>query len=166
MRCCGSAPARHRPADARAAPEVFGMVTETRSGWRGAPADVAPSQPYREFAHDRVDMCVGAPIGQRDYAETWVVSNQSGELHNFHVHQSKFEVLESNRGPAPNVAALPATKDGAFHDTYPIDPGGWIRLRIRFDRPEQIGRYVYHCHILEHEDKGMMSVVQVVDTTP
>ncbi|MCB2035922.1 MAG: multicopper oxidase domain-containing protein [Ottowia sp.] len=66
---------------------------------------------------------------------------------------------------APDVAALPPTKEGAFHDTYPIDPGGWIKLRIRFDRPEQVGRFVYHCHILEHEDKGMMSVIQVVDTT-
>ena len=151
--------------DPATAPEVFGMVTEGPRTWSGAPGDVVPTQPYREFAHDRVDMCVGAPIGTHDYAESWVIANQSGELHNFHVHQSKFEVLATSRGAAPDVAALPPTKEGAFHDTYPIDPGGWIKLRIRFDRPEQVGRFVYHCHILEHEDKGMMSVIQVVDTT-
>lgn len=38
-------------------------------------------------------------------------------------------------------------------------------LKIAFDRPEQAGRYMYHCHILEHEDKGMMSMMQVVDVS-
>ena len=161
--CINGASADCNPGDPNA-PESFGMVTELRHSWGGAPADTLPTHPYREFSHDRVDLCIGAPIASGDYFEDWVVSNQAGELHNFHVHQAKFEVLEASATASSDVINVKPTPD-ALHDTYPINPGGWIRLRMRFTHREQVGKYVYHCHILEHEDKGMMSVIQVVDTS-
>jgi FtsP/CotA-like multicopper oxidase with cupredoxin domain len=145
--------------------EEFGMVTESSRTLTGTPADAIPTMPYRPFDHGRVDLCVGAPIATGTYEETWVVSNQAKELHNFHVHQSKFEVLEVNPGPNPELASKRPAVVGQFHDTYPIDAGGWIKLRIKFNRSQQVGKFVYHCHILDHEDNGMMSVIQVVNTS-
>jgi FtsP/CotA-like multicopper oxidase with cupredoxin domain len=36
-------------------------------------------------------------------------------------------------------------------------------MSVRFDRPEQVGTFVFHCHILEHEDKGMMNTITIFD---
>ena len=146
------------------ATEEFGMVTESSRVLTGTPSDAIPTMPYKPFDHGRVDLCVGSPMAT-DYEEIWVVSNQAKELHNFHIHQSKFEILETNSGIDPILSSTRPTIVGQFHDTYPIDAGGWIRLRIKFNRPQQIGKFLYHCHILEHEDKGMMSVIQVVNTS-
>ena len=46
-------------------------------------------------------------------------------------------------------------------DTLNIPPGHWARIRIRF--ADYVGRTVFHCHILSHEDLGMMGVVDIVD---
>ena len=40
---------------------------------------------------------------------------------------------------------------------------GTVKILIPFTNPLQVGKFVYHCHIGEHEDKGMMAVIQVVD---
>jgi FtsP/CotA-like multicopper oxidase with cupredoxin domain len=41
-------------------------------------------------------------------------------------------------------------------------PAGWIEVTIPFTRAESVGKYVFHCHILEHEDKGMMASIRVL----
>jgi FtsP/CotA-like multicopper oxidase with cupredoxin domain len=111
--------------------------------------------------------------------------NFSGEIHNFHIHQSKFVI---GTVFAPDSKDAPLTKyynaaagRGTVHDTVPIPratfapapvsaPAGTIgpfksaglsRVLVPFDRPEQIGKFVYHCHILEHEDGGMMASIIV-----
>jgi FtsP/CotA-like multicopper oxidase with cupredoxin domain len=175
--------------------------------------------------------------------EEWVIENWTNEIHNFHIHQTRFAV--SNRGngkayfdfpcnssaytliptdPAGGNQASPTavfcrTKDGpetgygdeliqqfynghtstgrdtnvqseSAHDTVPVPRGGCVptsengncfndnsgcdgvpgnpqcrpgrvTLRIPFNRREQIGQFVYHCHILEHEDRGMMAIIDV-----
>jgi FtsP/CotA-like multicopper oxidase with cupredoxin domain len=116
---------------------------------------------YLAFDPGRLDLCIWADIKNK-YFEHWVIKNDSIEVHNFHLHQAKFEVLDHYDGKRPLVASR-ASGAGILHDNYPVNPGGWIMLKISFDRPEQAGRYMYHCHILEHEDKGMMSMIQVVD---
>jgi FtsP/CotA-like multicopper oxidase with cupredoxin domain len=118
---------------------------------------------YLAFDPGRLDLCIWADIKNK-YFEHWVIKNDSKEVHNFHLHQAKFEVLDHFDGKKAWVASR-ASGAGILHDNYPINPGGWIMLKISFDRPEQAGRYMYHCHILEHEDKGMMSMIQVVDTS-
>jgi FtsP/CotA-like multicopper oxidase with cupredoxin domain len=118
---------------------------------------------YLAFDPGRLDLCIWADIINK-YFEHWVIKNDSAEVHNFHMHQAKFEVLDHDDGKKPLVASR-ASGAGVLHDNYPVNPGGWILLKIGFDRPEQAGRYMYHCHILEHEDKGMMSMMQVVDVS-
>ena len=52
-----------------------------------------------------------------------------------------------------------------LHDNYPLLPGARVLVMIRFDAAK-LGRFVFHCHILEHEDKGMMATIGVVDGPP
>jgi FtsP/CotA-like multicopper oxidase with cupredoxin domain len=121
---------------------------------------------YKAFepSNKTPSVCVGTPLAQGGVKETWVIVNESKELHNFHIHQLKFKVeavLDGGNSAERAVSTMP----GGYHDTFPINPKGRIKISIRFDRQEQIGRYFFHCHILEHEDNGMMARVQVIDTS-
>ena len=48
-------------------------------------------------------------------------------------------------------------------DTVPVAPRQSVTLRIAFTQPEIVGRFMYHCHVLEHEDGGMMAQIEVYD---
>lgn len=85
--------------------------------------------------------------------EEWRLYNPSQELHQFHIHQTDFQVVAINDKPVPL---------SGYRDTVFIPARGSITLRIPFRDPVMLGKFVYHCHILEHEDGGMMQVVQVV----
>lgn len=102
-----------------------------------------------------LDTCVAYPS-----TETWWIANASGETHNFHIHQTRFQVLEV-LGASPGFTPNP----NVYHDNYPVLIGQAIKLRIPFDRPEQVGSFVYHCHVLDHEDEGMMSAIEVRQTS-
>jgi FtsP/CotA-like multicopper oxidase with cupredoxin domain len=107
---------------------------------------------YRGKCFDGVlDTCVPYPAVQ----EWWVV-NASNEAHNFHIHQTRFKVL-AVRGANSAFTPIP----DVYEDNYPVLAGQAIKVRIPFTRPEQIGTFVYHCHILEHEDNGMMAAIEV-----
>jgi len=99
--------------------------------------------------------------------ERWVVINDSQECHNFHIHQMRFKVRRIQPGNTPADAQCLGDRaaslaNDAWHDNFPVPPGARVLIDMPFTRPEQLGRFVYHCHILEHEDKGMMAVVEVV----
>ena len=58
-----------------------------------------------------------------------------------------------------------------WHDTFPVPPRngnvyGRVFLFIPFEAEEQLGRFVFHCHILEHEDNGMMAAMEVTREKP
>ncbi|MDA9505773.1 hypothetical protein XI09_14225 [Bradyrhizobium sp. CCBAU 11386] len=99
-------------------------------------------------------------------SEIWNVVNKpfqdNQENHNFHVHQSKFEVVAVD-GPTGRISP---PRGGAaakrLVDNYPVPIGGSIRIRIQFTANQVGGRFVLHCHILEHEDKGMMAAIEVL----
>jgi FtsP/CotA-like multicopper oxidase with cupredoxin domain len=101
--------------------------------------------------------------------EVWNIVNRpfqdNQETHNFHIHQSKFEVLAvvdpHDRIEVPRGGS--AAK--RLVDNYPVPIGGSIRIRIRFTESQAGGRFVFHCHILEHEDKGMMAAIEVLSHT-
>lgn len=66
---------------------------------------------------------------------------------------------------APSAIAPLAVKkavDYGMHDTFPVPPMGYIDIDVLLNKPEQVGEYVFHCHILEHEDAGMMGKVVVM----
>jgi FtsP/CotA-like multicopper oxidase with cupredoxin domain len=98
--------------------------------------------------------------------EVWNIVNRpfqdNQETHNFHIHQTKFEVLEvvDPHGRIEVLRGGPAAK--RLVDNYPVPIGGSIRIRIRFTENQAGGRFVFHCHILEHEDKGMMAEIEVL----
>ncbi len=101
------------------------------------------------FDHDRVDVKV--PLGN---IEEWAIRNASDELHIFHIHQVAFQVISENGRLVPF--------DGLV-DTINVPIHGEVKIRLAFTDPTIIGRFMFHCHILEHEDKGMMSQIEVYD---
>ncbi|WP_404710145.1 multicopper oxidase family protein [Sphingomonas sp. MMS24-J13] len=104
---------------------------------------------HQTFDPKRVDVKV--PLGS---IEEWEIRNASEELHVFHIHQLAFQVLSVN-GKAQPFQGLQDTIDVPIH--------GSVRIRMAFTDPIIVGRFMFHCHILEHEDKGMMAQIEVYD---
>jgi len=93
-----------------------------------------------------------------DAVEIWEVTNAMGMNHNFHIHATHFQLLERN-GSANNVAA----NERGYKDTVYIPPGESVKLILKMtDYTDSSKAYMYHCHILEHEDAGMMGQFVVV----
>jgi FtsP/CotA-like multicopper oxidase with cupredoxin domain len=92
--------------------------------------------------------------------EDWVIENRARESHVFHIHQLHFQLLERD-GVKAEEPMLRDTIDLPFWDgksaQYPT-----VRLRMDFRATEIVGTFLFHCHILEHEDAGMMGSVEVV----
>jgi FtsP/CotA-like multicopper oxidase with cupredoxin domain len=92
--------------------------------------------------------------------EDWIVENRSSELHAFHIHQLHFMLLDYGGVPV-NERFLRDTVNVPYYNgrdlSYPS-----VRLRMDFRDPNIVGTFLYHCHLLEHEDKGMMGVIQVL----
>jgi FtsP/CotA-like multicopper oxidase with cupredoxin domain len=108
------------------------------------------------------DMSSTAPniTVQQGDVEDWIVENRTTELHDFHIHQIHFMLLEWFGLPV-DEPFLRDTVNVPFWDgkspDYPL-----VKLRMDFRDPNSIGTYVYHCHLLEHEDGGMMGLIRVV----
>ncbi|MGW7271166.1 multicopper oxidase family protein [Streptomyces sp. NPDC054864] len=106
----------------------------------------------RAMKMDRIDETV-----TRGTTETWTVRNNNGMPHNFHVHDVQFRVLEVN-GEAP-PPELRGAKDTVF-----LPNGTTMKLAMRFEGPADPDTpYMYHCHLLSHEDGGMMGQFVVVE---
>jgi FtsP/CotA-like multicopper oxidase with cupredoxin domain len=100
----------------------------------------------KEFDIERDDQVV-----QLDTTEEWVIRNASSVWHPFHIHINPYQVVAYNGQPV---------QVRSFEDTTAVPPFGEITIRTRFlDYP---GRWVYHCHILLHEDRGMMGTVRAL----
>jgi len=96
--------------------------------------------------------------------EVWTITNPTGVAHPFHIHGQQFQVLERSDGPVPESEK--GWKDVVFVPFHiPGQPqAGWVRVIKRFDDfSDSNNPYMYHCHILEHEDNGMMGQFTVVD---
>jgi FtsP/CotA-like multicopper oxidase with cupredoxin domain len=93
-------------------------------------------------------------------AETWEMHNFTEDAHPIHIHQIKFEVVgrEANGMPLPSVPG-----ESGFKDTVIAYPGEITRVKARYDLP---GFYVWHCHIVEHEDNEMMRPFHVGPIPP
>jgi FtsP/CotA-like multicopper oxidase with cupredoxin domain len=89
-----------------------------------------------------------------DELEVWEIQNQAEGLHSMHIHGTQFQVLERRfAGPMTPV-------DYGWKDTVLVNDNETVRLLVRFK--DHRGRYLFHCHFLEHEDDGMMVNVDVV----
>jgi FtsP/CotA-like multicopper oxidase with cupredoxin domain len=91
--------------------------------------------------------------------EDWVIENRSSELHAFHIHQIHFLLLDWSGTPV-NEPFLRDTVNVPYFNGRTLQYPS-VRLRMDFRDPDSVGTFVYHCHLLEHEDGGMMGLVRV-----
>jgi FtsP/CotA-like multicopper oxidase with cupredoxin domain len=143
-----------------------------------SPPPTADAVKIVEFDHAAPPtVCVQLGPRNEKVTETWMLVNLAGEDHNFHIHQTRFSVVAST---GDGGTALPSTVNGnpvlldnvpfphATGDACDGTVGPWIAgtckptfvtVSIPF---HEVGDFVYHCHILEHEDGGMMAKITVV----
>jgi FtsP/CotA-like multicopper oxidase with cupredoxin domain len=102
----------------------------------------------RQFDATRVNQVVR--LGD---TEEWVIRNTTREMHPFHIHVDDFQVVAVNARPY---------HARSLQDTVSLPSRGTVRIRLRFR--DFLGTFVYHCHILAHEDAGMMGIVEVTSS--
>lgn len=99
-------------------------------------------------------------VTQRGAVEDWTIENQTQEVHAFHIHQIHFQVIAVDGKTVP-------PDQRQWYDTYPVHYWDGVSKRypsitLRMDfRGAVEGEFVYHCHILDHEDQGMMANILV-----
>jgi L-ascorbate oxidase len=148
--------------------------------------------PVTQFDPSQNIVCLPLAAGQKPVHETWELVQLSTENHNFHLHQTRFRIIDPKAPANSPLAAAVNTSVGAgmLQDNIPLGvatPGTpdvantvannqngvctidqWrngqcTSKAVVVDIPfSQIGEFVYHCHILEHEDGGMMAKIKVV----
>jgi FtsP/CotA-like multicopper oxidase with cupredoxin domain len=133
-------------------------------------------------------ICLPLGPGQMPVTETWQIINLTTELHNFHIHQTKFRTVDTSAAAGSLLSPTSTQGAGVMEDNVPLPfaspgpnsqpvliPGSGsctiadyksgncqvtpITVQIPFSK---LGEFVYHCHILEHEDGGMMHAIEVV----
>jgi FtsP/CotA-like multicopper oxidase with cupredoxin domain len=107
------------------------------------------------------DMSSGIPdiVAQQGSVEDWIIENRSSELHAFHIHQLHFLLLDYMGKPVHEDFVRDTVNVPYFNGRALAYPS--IRVRMDFRDPNTVGTFVYHCHLLEHEDKGMMGLIRV-----
>jgi len=98
----------------------------------------------RHFDPSRIDTRV-----RLNTVEDWEILNSHRMDHPFHVHTNPFQLLDRRGVP-----------ERAWRDTLLVRAGSRVRLRLQFN--DYTGTTLYHCHILDHSDLGMMATLQIV----
>jgi FtsP/CotA-like multicopper oxidase with cupredoxin domain len=163
---------------------LFGFPQPTTFGLGYVETDAAGNDieatriPIGEFNPAQTVVCVPLPGGQTVH-EIWELQNLTDEDHNFHIHQTRFFLVAG--GVAPGVT-IPTLLNGSLvlHDNVPVphpanpapcSEGTLAAVKAGACKPSstfvvipfrEIGDFVFHCHILEHEDGGMMARIRVV----
>ena len=96
---------------------------------------------------NRVDATI--PLGS---TQTWLLQNLSPITHYIHLHEEAWQTIARNGKPAP--------PDEAVEDTWKLDPGESVEVAAKFT--DYTGVFMIHCHMLDHEDHGMMAQFAVV----
>jgi FtsP/CotA-like multicopper oxidase with cupredoxin domain len=99
----------------------------------------------RPMDMDRID--IESVLGS---TEIWEIQNIVGMDHPFHLHGFQFQVIDRNGVPEPYRS---------WKDTVNVPKHETVRFVVRFEN--HAGRWMYHCHILDHEDQGMMGVLSI-----
>ncbi|SEJ83799.1 Multicopper oxidase with three cupredoxin domains (includes cell division protein FtsP and spore coat protein CotA) [Propionispira arboris] len=103
-----------------------------------------------KFNEHRIDAY--GTVGKR---EIWEIYNQKdmmgGMVHPFHIHGTQFRIISRN-------GISPAANERGWKDTVAINPDERVKLEVMFIEK---GIFMYHCHILEHEDNGMMAQIKI-----
>jgi spore coat protein A, manganese oxidase len=104
--------------------------------------------------------------------EIWTLINPTEDTHPIHLHLVQFQILDRqrfntrryNQGDPSTLRLLgrpklPDANEAGWKDTVRVNPGEVVRIIAHFDIP---GMYVWHCHLLEHEDHSMMRPFEVI----
>ncbi|MEV1063774.1 multicopper oxidase domain-containing protein [Streptomyces sp. NPDC050263] len=92
-----------------------------------------------------------------DAEEVWTIKNGTQLEHSFHLHDVPFQLIEIN-------GAEPTGVDLGWFDTFEVVGGGSIKIAMKFtDFTDDTYMYMLHCHLLQHEDEGMMAALMVTD---
>ncbi len=107
------------------------------------------------------DPSAGLPniVAKQGTVEDWIIENRSNELHAFHIHQLHFLLLDYLGKPV-NEPFLRDTVNVPYYNGRALEYPR-VKLRMDFRDPNAVGTFVYHCHLLEHEDGGMMGLIRV-----
>ncbi len=101
---------------------------------------------------ERIDLEIKAGA-----TESWAVFNAHNQPHNFHIHDVQFQIVSIDKAPPPPELA-------GWKDTVYVPPRTTVRLLMKFGKlADPVIPYMYHCHLLWHEDMGMMGQFTVVD---
>jgi FtsP/CotA-like multicopper oxidase with cupredoxin domain len=138
--------------------ELHFKTTPTSGRAATPPSHTIDNKKFQDHVVDQT-MLLGA-------TEEWTIFNDNvdgvaGPAHPFHIHINPFQVTEILLPPSTTPIKLPAP--WIWWDNIAIPPGGYIKFLSRF--VDYTGMYVLHCHILGHEDRGMMQMVQVISNT-
>jgi FtsP/CotA-like multicopper oxidase with cupredoxin domain len=114
----------------------------------------------KQFEHNRIDQTM-----QLGATEEWTLYNDNvnGAAHPFHIHVNPFQVVEIKDPKQNGGTPVRLPTPWVWWDNFAIPPGGYVKMLTKF--VDYTGMYVLHCHILGHEDRGMMQLVQVVSNT-
>ncbi|HWW79248.1 MAG TPA: multicopper oxidase family protein [Steroidobacteraceae bacterium] len=98
-------------------------------------------------------------VAHQGDVEDWIIENRTRELHAFHIHQLHFMLVDWNGIPLDEPFLRDTINVGYWDGKSPDYPS--VRLRMDFRSVNVVGTFVYHCHLLEHEDGGMMGLIRV-----
>jgi spore coat protein A len=103
--------------------------------------------------------------------EKWRFINMTDDTHPMHLHLVQFQIVERQGFDIPKFRQgelqlsgkprLPDANEAGWKDTVRVNPGEALTIIVRFDG--YAGRYVFHCHVLEHEDNDMMRPYEVIE---
>ncbi|MDQ7877637.1 multicopper oxidase domain-containing protein [Microbacterium sp. QXD-8] len=141
-----------------ASPEVPSRLADVPA------ADATGAAAERDFVmsghniNDRqMDLGRADVVATVDTSEVWTVRNENPLPHSFHVHDTQFRILSVD-------GAAPPARLAGFKDTIALERDREYRLLVRFDDyADATTPYMYHCHLLWHEDQGMMGQFLVVE---
>ncbi|MET7423970.1 multicopper oxidase domain-containing protein [Dactylosporangium sp. NPDC005555] len=125
------------------------------------PAQAAKTRTFtfqgRQINDDRMDMDRVDAVVVKNTVEVWNVANGHDTPHSFHIHDVQFQVVSVDGGaPPPEL--------GGWKDTLFLEPRRRYSLIARFaDHADPTTAYMFHCHVLRHEDEGMMGQFVVVE---
>jgi blue copper oxidase len=135
------APSPRLPARLAQVPRLDPAAAATTRGFRLA---------GRQINGKRMDMGRIDEVVGKETTEVWEVVNQHTQPHNFHVHGVQFQLLDLD-------GAVPPPQLAGWKDTVYLPPQVLVRIVMRFpDYPDPDSPYMFHCHLIFHEDQGMM----------
>ena len=101
-------------------------------------------------------------IARAGTLERWTLVNRTDEVHDFHIHQVHFAVESIDGKSDLPLHWVDTVTVPPQHYTHTSGTPGMVRILMDFRNPVVRGTFVYHCHILDHEDGGMMATIRVI----